>query len=161
VCYGNTAEVYGMSSQLQALSRPLELPPKNETSSEPVGDRGRVGVDAEIVHPEIEVANLSRRFFASAEADEISSLPPEAHLAAFFACWTRKEAFVKALGAGLSVPLDRFQVTVRVDQPSRLMSVDWDESGRWALVDVVSPVWPLHSRSRHILPSCADSSLRR
>ena len=82
-------------------------------------------MDAEIIRPGIEVADLSRCFFAPVEADEIWGLPPEEQRAAFFACWTRKEAFVKALGAGLSVPLDRFRVTVRADQPARLMSVDW------------------------------------
>ena len=104
-----------------------------------IAGRGRVGVDAETVRPGIEVADLSRRFFAPAEADEILRLPPEAQLAAFFACWTRKEAFVKALGTGLAVPLDRFQVTVRADQPARLISVDSDEFDRWTLVDVSEP----------------------
>jgi 4'-phosphopantetheinyl transferase len=100
---------------------------------------GRVGVDAETVRPGVEVADLSRRFFAAAEANEILGLPTEAQLAAFFACWTRKEAFLKALGTGLAVPLDRFQVTVRADQPARLISVDWEESDRWTLVDVSEP----------------------
>jgi 4'-phosphopantetheinyl transferase len=104
-----------------------------------VAGSGRVGVDAEIVRPGVEVADLSRRFFAPAEADEILGLAPQAQVAAFFACWTRKEAFVKALGTGLSVPMDRFQVTVRADQPARLMSVDWDESDQWTLVDVGEP----------------------
>ena len=104
-----------------------------------IAESGRVGVDAETVRPGIEVADLSRRFFAPAEADEILALPSEAQLAAFFTCWTRKEAFVKALGTGLSVPLHRFRVTVRADQPARLMAVDWDESGRWTLVDVGEP----------------------
>jgi 4'-phosphopantetheinyl transferase len=104
-----------------------------------IAGNGRVGVDAEIICPGIEVADLSRRFFAPVEADEILGLPPEAQLAAFFACWTRKEAFVKALGAGLSVPLDRFRVSGRADHPARLMSVDWGESGLWTLLDVGEP----------------------
>jgi phosphopantetheinyl transferase len=60
-------------------------------------------------------------------------------LAAFFNCWTRKEAFVKALGGGLSVPLDRFQVSVRSDEPARVLWVDGDESERWSLLDVGEP----------------------
>jgi 4'-phosphopantetheinyl transferase len=104
-----------------------------------VAGSGRVGVDAEVVRPGIEVADLSRRFFAPSEADEILGLPPQAQLAAFFACWTRKEAFVKALGSGLSVPLNRFRVTVRADEPPRLVSIDWDESEQWTLVDVGEP----------------------
>jgi 4'-phosphopantetheinyl transferase len=99
----------------------------------------RVGIDAEIVRSGIEVEDLSRRFFAPAEADEILGLPPDARLGAFFACWTRKEAFVKALGTGLSAPLDGFRVTVRADQPACLLSVDWNECDRWSLVDVGEP----------------------
>lgn len=100
---------------------------------------GRVGVDAEAVRSEIEVEDLSRRFFAPAEAAEILALSPDARLAAFFNCWTRKEAFVKALGDGLSVPLDRFQVSVRRDQPARLLWVDGEESDHWSLLDVSEP----------------------
>jgi len=104
-----------------------------------IAGHGRVGVDAETVRAGIEVVDLSRRLFAPGEADEILSLPPDARLAAFFTCWTRKEAFVKALGAGISLPLNRFRVTVRPDQPARLISVDYEESGHWTLLDVGEP----------------------
>ena len=101
---------------------------------------GRVGIDAETVRSEIEVEELSRRFFAPAEAAEILALSPDARLAAFFNCWARKEAFVKALGGGLSVPLDRFQVSVRSDQPARLLWVDGVESDhQWSFLDLSEP----------------------
>ena len=64
------------------------------------------------------------------------ALAPAARLAAFFACWTRKEAVVKAVGTGLSAPFDGFQVTVRPDETARLISADWDEPDRWSLVDL-------------------------
>jgi 4'-phosphopantetheinyl transferase len=101
-----------------------------------VASSGRVGIDAETVRPVIEAEDLSRRFFATAEADEILALAPAVRLAAFFACWTRKEAFVKALGSGLSSPFHGFRVTVRADQVARLISVDRDEPERWSLVDL-------------------------
>ncbi|HLM83480.1 MAG TPA: 4'-phosphopantetheinyl transferase superfamily protein [Terriglobales bacterium] len=104
-----------------------------------VAGNGRVGVDAEIVRPEIEVADLSRRFFAPAEAAEILALSADVRLAAFFTCWTRKEAFVKALGGGLSVPLDRFQVSIRSEQPARLLWLDGGESDQWSFLDVSEP----------------------
>jgi 4'-phosphopantetheinyl transferase len=100
---------------------------------------GRIGVDAEIVRPGVDVVELSRRFFAPAEAGEILGLPPDVQLEAFFACWTRKEAFIKALGSGLSTPLHRFQVSVRHDQPARLISVDWEDAAPWTLVDIGEP----------------------
>jgi 4'-phosphopantetheinyl transferase len=104
-----------------------------------IGNTGHLGIDAETVRPGLDLADLSRHFFAPAETEEILGLSPEEQVAAFFACWTRKEAFVKALGTGLSLPLDRFQVTVRPDQPARLVAVDWDRSPRWSLVDVGEP----------------------
>jgi 4'-phosphopantetheinyl transferase len=96
----------------------------------------RIGIDAEIVRSDVEVENLSRRFFTPAEADEILALPNESRLAAFFRCWTRKEAILKALGSGLSASLDRFEVTVRADEPARLISEDGEPGDRWTLVDV-------------------------
>ena len=104
-----------------------------------IAGSGRVGIDAETVRSEIEVEDLSRRFFAPAEAAEILALSPDARLEAFFTCWTRKEAFVKALGGGLSVPLDRFQVSVRSDPPARLLWVDEEESDQWSMLDVSEP----------------------
>jgi 4'-phosphopantetheinyl transferase len=96
----------------------------------------RVGIDAEILQSGIEVGKLSRRFFAAAETEQILALPPKLQLAAFFACWTRKEAIAKALGDGLSKPLDRFEVTVRSDEPARLVSIEGDSRGRWTLFDI-------------------------
>jgi 4'-phosphopantetheinyl transferase len=101
-----------------------------------VAGSGRVGIDAETVCPETEVEDMSRRLFTPAEADEILGLAPPARRAAFFACWSRKEAFVKAIGAGLSARFDSFQVTVRADQTARLVSVEWDQPDRWSLVDL-------------------------
>jgi 4'-phosphopantetheinyl transferase len=104
-----------------------------------ISSEGRVGVDAELIYPIAELEKISRRFFAAPEADEITALAPKARLAAFFACWTRKEAFVKALGNGLHIPIDRFRVTVRAEEPPRLVSVDWHEPSRWSMADVGEP----------------------
>ena len=104
-----------------------------------IAGRGRVGIDAETVRSEIEVEDLSRRFFAPAEAAEILALSPDAQLPAFFACWTRKEAFIKALGGGLSVALDSFQVSIGGDEPARLLWVDGEECEQWSLLDLSEP----------------------
>lgn len=97
-----------------------------------------VGIDAEVVRPEIAYQELSRHFFAPAEVEEIEALAEAQRVDAFFACWTRKEAFVKALGIGLFMALDRFQVTVRPDAPARLVWVEGgvELPGQWSLSDL-------------------------
>jgi 4'-phosphopantetheinyl transferase len=71
---------------------------------------GPIGVDVEVVRPVDDLENVARRFFAPAEFRAIADTPAPARLRAFFDCWTRKEAVVKALGVGLSMPLDSFEV---------------------------------------------------
>jgi len=104
-----------------------------------VAAEGAVGIDAEIINPQTEWEDLSRRFFAPAEAEEICAQLPSRRIAAFFACWTRKEAYIKALGTGLSTPLDSFRVSV--DAHPRLLWVEGreDEPGRWHFADVGEP----------------------
>jgi 4'-phosphopantetheinyl transferase len=99
---------------------------------------GRIGIDVERIEPGIDVEALSRRFFAPAEAEAILALRPERRIDAFYACWTRKEAFVKAVGAGLTLPLDGFRVTVQPDHAPALLSVDWDPLAprRWRFADL-------------------------
>jgi len=74
--------------------------------------RGReVGVDIEQARP-IEVLALATRFFAAGELAALRGRPAAEQPPAFFRCWTRKEAFIKALGEGLLHPLDSFEVDV-------------------------------------------------
>ncbi|HEV3157457.1 MAG TPA: 4'-phosphopantetheinyl transferase superfamily protein [Candidatus Baltobacteraceae bacterium] len=102
------------------------------------GTNRMVGIDAELIRSDVEWSNLSRRFFAPAEAEEIHSAPPEQHVAAFFACWTRKEALVKAMGVGLSMLLDTFQVSMLPNRPAEVIAVAGDPLARtrWKLVDL-------------------------
>ena len=69
-----------------------------------------VGVDVELLQPEIECDGLSGEFFAPEEVQALRALPPDVRREAFFACWTRKEAYVKAVGAGWASS-DGFAVT--------------------------------------------------
>jgi 4'-phosphopantetheinyl transferase len=101
--------------------------------------RGRnVGVDVERVRPDLEWHALAARYFASCEVDELMALPAERQHRAFFVCWTRKEAYVKALGCGLSVPLDRFAVTVAPDRPAALVHTEHDpaQHPRWEMKEL-------------------------
>jgi 4'-phosphopantetheinyl transferase len=104
-----------------------------------ISNTGQVGVNAEQLQSNIDIEKISRRFFATSEADEIMALTPEARPSAFFACWTRKEAFVKALGKGLNMPVDQFRVTVRAEETPRLLSVNWCESSTWSFADLGEP----------------------
>jgi 4'-phosphopantetheinyl transferase len=71
-----------------------------------------IGIDIEAHRPDLERESIARRFFSTPEASEIAAIPAHRQTAAFFACWTRKEAYLKARGGGLSIPLDSFCVTV-------------------------------------------------
>jgi 4'-phosphopantetheinyl transferase len=105
-----------------------------------ISARKSVGIDAEILRTDIVWEEISSRFFARVEADEIRSLAPEWRNAAFFACWTRKEAYLKAIGIGLHAALDKFQMSVQPDDP-RLLWVEGnsDEPRRWSIHDLTEP----------------------
>lgn len=97
-----------------------------------------VGVDVEYMRPEFAGEEIARRFFSPREVESLSALPVGRRTEAFFKCWTRKEAFIKAVGEGLSFPLDQFDVTLAPDEPAALLSVRKDarEAARWSLLDV-------------------------
>jgi 4'-phosphopantetheinyl transferase len=69
-----------------------------------------VGVDVEVIRPTVDTDGVAATFFSPAEQRALASLPPAQRLAAAFQCWTRKEAYVKGIGAGLTVPLRTVEV---------------------------------------------------
>ncbi|HEX8351955.1 MAG TPA: 4'-phosphopantetheinyl transferase superfamily protein [Pyrinomonadaceae bacterium] len=101
--------------------------------------RGReVGVDIESLRDDFASLEIAERFFSRAEMCELNSLPTHLRTQAFFNCWTRKEAYIKALGEGLSHPLDCFAVSLKPQEPARLVSTDSDpsEAARWTIIDL-------------------------
>ncbi len=101
--------------------------------------RGRVlGLDLEMHRPPNSSLEAVAGFFSPSERDELRRVPSEQWTKVFFDCWTCKEAFVKALGLGLSLPLDRFTVSVAPGATPRLVSLDGDLSvaERWALLSL-------------------------
>lgn len=96
---------------------------------------GDVGIDLEQIKPEFTGDEIARRFFSASEVASLEHLPAAERASAFFNCWTRKEAFIKAKGMGLSLGLDQFDVTLAPGQEAALLSTRWDESeaGRWCL----------------------------
>jgi medium-chain acyl-[acyl-carrier-protein] hydrolase len=101
--------------------------------------RGReVGVDLERMRPECASEEIAERFFSAEEVLMLRGLAPDVRREAFFRCWTRKEAYLKAMGKGLSFPLDAFAVSLAPGEPARLLSVrdDPEEVWRWSLHDL-------------------------
>src|SRR5262249_12725601 len=101
--------------------------------------RGRpIGVDVERVRPLADFPDLVQTLFAVGARSEFWSLPEPIRARAFFTGWTRKEAFIKATGEGLSRPLSSFALTLTPDTPARLLRVDGDPTGGlgWTVVDL-------------------------
>lgn len=94
-----------------------------------------IGVDLERVRDLSDAEQIARRHFAAEEQAALRALPPDRHTEGFFNCWTRKEAYLKATGAGLATPLSSFRVELRPDVPAQLLRVDADpaEGARWKL----------------------------
>lgn len=82
-----------------------------------------IGVDIEHIRPVPDRDQIVKRFFAPAEQTSFFELPETLRTAAFFQCWTCKEAFIKALGDGLYYPLDQFVVAFAPGETARLLSV--------------------------------------
>jgi 4'-phosphopantetheinyl transferase len=89
-----------------------------------------VGVDVEMVRADFAGEKIAERFFSPQEVRELRSLPAAVQDEGFFLCWTRKEAYIKARGEGLQIPLKSFHVSLTPTKPARLQA---DDSSRWSL----------------------------
>ncbi|MDE0344075.1 MAG: 4'-phosphopantetheinyl transferase superfamily protein [Deltaproteobacteria bacterium] len=94
-----------------------------------------VGVDVERIRPSTDVTGVARHSFSPAEVDALMDLPAGRRREAFFNCWTRKEAFIKAHGEGIALGLSRFDVTLRPGEPAELLRFDNDpaKAARWSM----------------------------
>ncbi len=97
-----------------------------------------VGIDVEIDTTDLARERIPERFFSPGEVRTLRGLPEAAQAQAFLACWTRKEAFIKARGDGLSLALDSFDVTLSPGQPAALQRTAWSRSEpkEWCLNDL-------------------------
>ncbi len=100
-----------------------------------------VGVDVELADRCVDPLKIAGRFFSPAEVGTLRSLPEALRRGAFLTCWTRKEAFIKARGDGLSLPLDSFDVTLAPSEPAALTRTAWSaaEPAEWELADLSDP----------------------
>jgi 4'-phosphopantetheinyl transferase len=92
-----------------------------------------VGVDLEYLKPMADLESIAERFFSASERTVLRELPGERKHEAFFNCWTRKEAYLKAVGEGLAAPLDSFDVTLAPGEPARMLALRGDPAAatRW------------------------------
>lgn len=97
-----------------------------------------VGIDIEHIRDNIDIERLAQRYFAPGESRRLLELPAPERPAAFLRCWTRKEAYLKAHGAGLTFPLDRFEVTLAPHEAPAVLwtEIEDDRPEDWALLDV-------------------------
>ncbi len=94
-----------------------------------------VGIDVEYLLHDCEANEIAKRFFSEKEYEEYCLVPDEFKQIAFFNAWTRKEAFIKAVGQGLSYRLSKFAVTLTPGQPARLLNIESDPNAAagWSL----------------------------
>jgi 4'-phosphopantetheinyl transferase len=94
-----------------------------------------IGIDVESVRVIRDAEDIAARFFSHRENEAYLALDPRDRPLGFFNCWTRKEAFIKALGDGLSYPLDRFDVSLAPCEPAKILRVESTPGDRcgWTL----------------------------
>jgi 4'-phosphopantetheinyl transferase len=101
--------------------------------------RGReLGVDIEEIRNNFDHEKLARRFFSSSEQQQLAALPASERCPGFFRCWTRKEAYIKAHGAGVSLPLKDFDVSLSPGEQDALLATrpNGDEAALWSIRDI-------------------------
>jgi 4'-phosphopantetheinyl transferase len=100
--------------------------------------RWELGTDIEWMKPDFDGLHLVHRFFSQNEIEQINALPDHLKREAFFNGWTRKEAYIKARGRGLNIPLHRFSVRLTPGEPAALLETSHDPRAvkEWSLQDI-------------------------
>jgi len=101
--------------------------------------RGRaVGIDIEYIREDFATLEIAEHFFSKDEVQSLKAAPTSQRAEAFFNCWSRKESYIKAIGMGVSFPLDGFTVSLAPNDPPALLKVVGDDSepGRWQMYDL-------------------------
>ena len=97
-----------------------------------------IGIDLEQLRSDFPCEQVADRFFSSREISKLRSMADSMRHEAFFNCWTRKEAYIKARGDGLGFPLERFDVSLAPEEPAALLNTEDDpqEALRWSLAQL-------------------------
>jgi 4'-phosphopantetheinyl transferase len=102
--------------------------------------RREIGLDLEYRREDFACERIAEQFFSQREVEALRALPAPLRTEGFFNCWTRKEAYVKAVGLGLSLPLDQFDVSLSPFEPAALLRTGDDkrEAARWSLRELTT-----------------------
>ena len=114
----------------------FNLSHSNEVALLAVSLDADIGVDVEHIRADFASEDIARRYFSRAEVEVFNALPPEERVAAFFRCWTRKEAYIKAIGKGFSQSLSAFDVTLAPGIAPALLRAEDDDASRWWMSDI-------------------------
>ncbi|MGH9754755.1 MAG: 4'-phosphopantetheinyl transferase superfamily protein [Blastocatellia bacterium] len=116
----------------------FNLSHSNDIALYAVTRRRRVGIDVEHMREDFATIDVTERFFSKDEAEALKAVPMDQRTKAFFNCWSRKEAYIKAIGMGVSYPLDGFTVSLAPNVAPALLKVDADaaEAARWNMYEL-------------------------
>ncbi len=98
---------------------------------------GPLGVDVEYMREDIDYEQLAQHFFSVQENASLQSLPRTMWRQAFYNCWTRKEAYIKARGEGLAIPLDQFDVSLKPGELAALLSSRESDVANWTFQELL------------------------
>ena len=129
---------YGAYGKPSLAQRPLQfnMSHSHGVALLAVSEDKQLGVDVEHIRSDFATEDIARRFFSRAEVEVFDKLAEDERVNAFFRCWTRKEAYIKAIGLGLSQPLDGFDVTLAPGEPAVLVRAGEGDTGRWTFSDI-------------------------
>ena len=133
-CYNSYGKP-SLTKETGAEELSFNLSHSHEMALYAVTRRREIGIDIEYFRPDVEAEKLAERFFSPREAAVLRALPEHLRKEGFFNCWTRKEAYIKAEGEGMSIPLSAFDVSLTPGEPVALLRGQKhpQETSRWSL----------------------------
>ncbi len=127
-----------LTSRQNALDMRFNLSHSHQLALVAIARGREVGVDVEFMRADFANDEVAEHFFSPTEVTQLVQMPAGIKTRSFFNCWTRKEAYIKARGEGLSHPLDQFDVSFAPDVPAALLDSRLDATGvsRWSFEDL-------------------------
>jgi 4'-phosphopantetheinyl transferase len=124
-----------LSGEKSAAALHFNLSHSGSIAAVAVTTAGPVGVDVEYLRPISDWRRVARRFFSVSENSQLSTVQEVQRELAFYCCWTRKEAVIKATGEGLTAELDSFDVSLKPGKPAAVLCdrSEHQRSGPWQL----------------------------